>query len=332
NFSIVTWRSLTWTNSSSRKANRGGGISEVVDEILSRDPNAAGLSIHWQEFGSNGHEKADYSRGVLERFTRRARKDFYGRFTDSRGITHTLGNVHLKIIANPRLIKKSSVHYAIYFENFHTVDERGVPLIPNHYALPIVADKIAVNHYRCKSKEEFEKKWRRGNATSYTINAELFPHFDNNDEFDDGILKYRVTRSENFSLESDGQRFGRVTKALIENLSGAEISLEAALTCRALSSYLREKFPNDAEYWKICEAKSLEAILKSLGKLTPAEAQIFIRELPNLLGLPYPAEKNLRDAALQILPHLRHFARMKNDNLGYMELDYLHDLLRNLKE
>ena len=104
------------------------------------------------------------------------------------------------------------------------------------------------------------------------------------------------------------------------------------MTCRALSSYLRENFPNDAEYWKICEAKSLEAILKSLGKLNPAEAQLFIRELPNLLDLPYPAVKSLRGAALQIIPHLKHFARMKQDQLGYMALDYLYDLLKIFKE
>ena len=246
-----------------------------------------------------------------------------------------MGNVHLKIIANPRLIKKPSVHYAIYFENFHTVDENCTPLNPTFASLPIVADKIAINHYRCKSKEEFVEKLRRGSATSYTINDELFPHFDNNDEFDDGILKYRAARG-NVTLHPTGLlsnvTMTRVTEALIKNLSGAEISLEAALTCRALSSYLREKFPNDAEQWKICEAKSLEAILKSLGKLTPAEAQIFIRELPNLLGLPYPAVKNLRNAAEQIIPQLRHFARMKKDESGYMALDYLHDLLRNLKE
>ena len=59
------------------KTNRS--ITEVVDEILSNAPNAAGLSIHWQIYGSNGQEKADYSRGVLERFTRRAEKNF-GRF------------------------------------------------------------------------------------------------------------------------------------------------------------------------------------------------------------------------------------------------------------
>ena len=41
-------------------------IVETVDEILSQAPNAAGVIINWQFFGSNGHERADFSRGVLE--------------------------------------------------------------------------------------------------------------------------------------------------------------------------------------------------------------------------------------------------------------------------
>ena len=244
-----------------------------------------------------------------------------------------LGNVHTKIVANPRHIKETrNTHFMIYFEELHAVNENCVPLEPSVGYLPIVADKIAVNHYRCKSKEEFVEKLRRGSPTNYPINDELFVHFDNNDEFDDGILKYLSARAENFPRESDEQRLARLTYTLKKNLSGTEISLEAALTCRALSSYLRENFPSDADIWKFSEAKSLDAILKSFGKATPAEAQLFIRELPNLLGLPYPAVNDLRGAAEQIIPLLRHLARMRQDDSGYMALDYLQDLLKIFKE
>ena len=41
-----------------------GSIMELVDEILSQDPKASGMSIHWHCFGTNGEEKADFSRGV----------------------------------------------------------------------------------------------------------------------------------------------------------------------------------------------------------------------------------------------------------------------------
>lgn len=307
-------------------------VVEVVDKILLRDPNAAGLSIHWQEFGSNGLEKADYSRGVLERFTRRARKDFYGKFTDSNSTTHTLGNVHLKVIANPRLIKQAGVHYSIYFAGLYSVNEIGQPLAPGHYSYPIVADKIAINHYRCKSKEEFVDKLRRGNATNYPINDELFRHFDNNEEFDDGILKYQAERAENFSLESDEQKFNRVIEALIEALSsygnGKIFDMETALTCLSLSSYLRGKFPNDSDDWRICEKKSLEAILESIRNLTPAEAQLFIRELPKVLRLPYPAVEKILHNALKIIEQMMAFARVNKAWPDYIELDYLRDILK----
>ena len=315
------------------KLTLGGCIVDVVDEILSHDPNAAGLSIHWQEFGSNGLEKADYSRGVLERFTKRARKDFCDKYTDSKGNIHNLGNMHLKVIANPRFIKQTgSPHYANYFTGFYSVNERNTPLAPNNFSYPIVADKIAVNHYRCKSKEEFQDKLRRGSATNYPINDELFIHFDNNDEFDDSILKYRDARAENFSLESNEQKLNRVTDALIETLSsyagGKIFDLETTLTCLALSTYLRENFPNDSAMWQTCEKTSLEAILKSIGELSIAEAQLFIRELPRFLSLPYPAVEEIRRGALEIIQQMISFARSNKAWSYYTELDYLKDILK----
>lgn len=311
----------------------GGCIIDIVDEILSQDPNAAGLSIHWQEFGSSGLEKADYSRGVLERFTQRARKDFYSKFTDSKGRVHNLGNIHLKVIANPRFINQTGgPHYVNYFSGFYSVNESGIALAPNFYSYPIVADKIAINHYRCKSKEEFQDKLRRGSPINYPINDELFNHFDNNDEFDDGILKYRDKRTNNFSLESNEQKLNRVTDALIETLSsyvgGKIFDLETTLTCLSLSNYLLERFPNNSNEWTTCEKTSLEATLKSIESLKPAEAQLFIRELPNLLRFPYPIVKQLRRAALEIINQMINLSRMKRAWRDYFELIYLKDILK----
>ena len=304
------------------KTNRS--IVEVAAEILSRDSKAAGLGIHWQEFGSNNHEKADYSRGVLERFTRRARKNFYKSFTDSRGNNHILGNVHLKTLSNPRLVKQATAHYANYFEDFHSVDEKSTALASNTGIIfPIFADKIAVNHYRCKSKEEFTDKLRRGSATNYPINNELFAHFDNNEVFDDGILKYRAARAQNFSIESDENRINRVTESLTEILSayanGKIFDVETALTCRAVSSYL---------HLKVHEEASLAAILNSLKGITVAEAQLFIRDLPNLLTLPYPAVKEIHEISSQIIAKMIPFFRMNQSWQDYCELDYLRDVLR----
>ena len=298
------------------KSNRA--ISEVVDEILSCDQNAAGLSFHWQIFGSNGHEIADYSRGVLERFTRRAPSDD--------GI-----NKFVKTIADPRKIRFSqTMHFMYFFEPFYSVTEK-LKLIINNVSLPIVTEKIVVNHYHAKSFEEYKvtkmrRGWPCGSENPYS--DKLFNTYDRNEVFDDGILKYRAARAEKFSLESDAARFNRVTEALTETLSGAEFSLETALTCRALSAYLCEHFPNDADYWKICEEASVGAILKSLEGINITDAQLLIRELPNLLTLPYPAVKDLRNTTLQIISLMKNIYHLNYMWKDYIEMDYISDLLK----
>ena len=299
------------------KSNRS--IVEVVDEILSADSLAAGLAINWQCFGSNGQETADYSRGVLERFTRRAAKDWSG-------------NNQVKTIANPRAIDFIGLpHYAIYFESLAAVNENG-DVVPAEFNKPVTAEKIVVNHYHCKSWEEYAQKSGRGYACA-TADVEQYPRakFDSmnhNDEFDDGILKYRAARAENFSIESRDERLARVIETLTETLTAFNGDMETALTCRALATFLRERFPADADYWAICERRALEAILKSLNGATQFEAQLLIRDLPNLLRLPYPAVKDIHNAARDLLAQFMNVFGTRYWWKFYVDFDYLRDLLK----
>ena len=119
-----------------------------------------------------------------------------------------------------------------------------------------------------------------------------------------------------------------MTKNLSAYASGEVLSLETALTCRALSTYLRENFPNDAPRWKIYEEASLAAIVKSFRSVNEAEAQLLIRDLPKLLRLPYPVVKDLRNAILQIIPQLMNVMRLNIMFKDYVELDYTQDLLK----
>ena len=300
------------------KTNRN--IVEVVDGILSKDKNAAGLAINWQVFGSNGQERADYSHGVLERFTRRAPNNWYSRFS-SRGVG---GNNLVKTIANPLKIKFWSIpHYPIYFEGVYSVNE-NLNIVSGQSNFPVTADKIAVNHYYAKSREEFNFKQRRGRAdTGGGYEDNWFDKYDRNEVFDDGILKYRAARAENFTLESGEDRINRVTEVLTEILSGysagKNFGLETALTCRAVSTYLN---------LKVYEEASISAILNSLKGITIAEAQLLIRDLPNLLKLPYPLVKEIRKVALNILSQFIEVAKMRRDWSRYKELDYINDLLK----
>ncbi len=170
-------------------------VVEVVDEILSDKPQAAALGINWRCFGSNFQETADYSRGVLERFTRRAPNDWLGEdYVPEKN--NIAGNAHIKKIANPRRIRFFvNPHFAVLFENHFSINENGKP-ISNYANYPVTAEKIVVHHYMTKSREEYARKVQRGNAdllvNQYAM--EKFASEDRNEIFDDSILKYRAAR------------------------------------------------------------------------------------------------------------------------------------------
>ena len=265
--------------------------------------------------------KADYSCGVLERFTRRAEKN-----SDK--------NEAVKSIVNPRRVNFFfNPHSAYYFEKYHAVNER-LGIVNGVGNNPVTAEKIVVNHYNMKSREEFYLKQKRGRAdVMYTYSDDWFDERDRNEEFDDDILSYRAARAEKFSFEDNRQKLERVTEALIENISGcAANKIETILTCRALSTYLRERFPNDADYWKICEEASLKAIVQTTASgITFVESELFLRELPNLLILPYPAVEDLRDLCLKIISQLINVMHFNNMWKDYVELEYLNRLLQTWK-
>ena len=283
----------------------GQSIVEIVDKILSRDESAAALGINWQIFGSNGHDTADYSRGVLERFTRRAEKNFSSmkreEIYSAKGESK-FGNLLVKTIANPRETSHFyNPHFAVCFNGFQTVNENGRP-VEKFFNVPITADKIVVNHYYIKSREEFLTKFNRGRSdidAGYHLN--VFDRYDINDVFDDDILKYRARRAESFSLEDDATRFRRVEKVLIDTLTAqspfdasAEFfagKLETFLTCRKLAELLGTRIGS-----KSAEEYALVWIYQTLntdGACTYADLQLFVDELPEILSRPFPTTKKI---------------------------------------
>ena len=312
----------------------GGGIIDVVDEILPRNPNAAGLAVNWQMFGSNGQEKADYSRGVMERFTRRYPKPKTAPKTS-----------WIKTVANPRKINfYSTSHCPFYFEGCYSVNENG-NVAPGQEIPFVHAEKIILNHYHTKSHEEYLKKIARGpadgNIRTYEryAKATAFEPNGYDGEFDDGILRYRDERAKTFKLPDKSQAPARLLNALTTNLSPTLLpttppqfyagKMETFLTCRAVAEYLKTHL-TDAEPAKFFEEAALKAILRTLasGGMTFADVRLLLRELPNLLGLPYPVTKDLRDACLNIIPQLMKTLRENIMWRDYVELDYLQSLLK----
>ena len=313
------------------KSNRA--VAEVVDEILSDIPNTAGLAINWQLFGSNGQEKADYSRGVLERFTRRAFEN--APFFDANG--KRSGDAHVKIIANPRFMQyMDSPHKAIYFDGKFVVNTNGEHLL-TFYNDPALYDKIVVNHYCIKSLEEFLNKQKKNRADNGEYrNLDYFSTNDRNEVFDDGILKYRVARAENFSFESDDQKINRLINSLVRTLkkNSSEDSyvdkLETFLTCRAVAEKFQIKI-GDTSAEEIALAWIYRTLVKA-DPLTYAEVQMFLRALPEILTRPFTVCKEIKTLMQEdIIPRTCEVLKGK----GYWEmrsnLFYVQKLLRLIK-
>lgn len=298
-------------------------IAETLDEILTANP-AAGVAINWQLFGSGGHVDADYSRGVLERFCRRAPTDWVVPIP-KRDIPG--GNSQIKTVADPRKINFfTSAHFPIYFAGCHAVNERG-HFVEGYCNNPVTAEKIAVNHYNTKSRAEFNVKVQKGRADKSTnyFTADWFDLYDRNEIFDDGILKYRASRAKDFSVETAAEKIRRMNDALIKNLSAGG-NLETALTCRAVVENLRGKFSD--ERLKIFSDASLAAVVNSVDGLNFSDAQLFISELPKLLAVKSPVTAEVQAAAIQVVEQMMNFMRANEFWKDFSDLDFLRRMIK----
>ena len=314
-------------------------IVEVLDEILSEDPKAEGLGINWHCFGSNFQEKADLSRGVLERFTRRAPTEWG--YIDNE-TEQLYGNWHIKTIANPRKVRVEHIHGAIFFEDCHAVNEKGKPLETIFTNIPPSAEKIIVNHYYCKSLEEVKKR-RSATGDNYLI-------YDKNEIFDDGILKYRDMRKNflNLSEENFFEKiselnqidYNKIFNSLLQNLVPTfpknvpkeflENKIETFLTCLNLSKHLKETLLDETA-GNFFEETALNAIYKTVAasKISFPDSLFLLSELPNILQLNFPAVKNILKICLEIIQHIKNMYRpLFFKYQDYYELDYIERLLK----
>ncbi len=294
--------------------------------------------MNWQHYGSNGLETADYSRGVLERFTRRAPKDYT--------VNNRSYNAFIKNITIPRQIKFIfDPHHIVYFGGHYPVNEMGRPTF-NHLNFPVTAEKIVVNHYYIKSREEFiTKKTPRGWACPGKVpyDEKQFNLYDRNEEFDDGILNYRDARAKIYQPPDNSHVDERLLSALEKNLSPTLSTntpqdfyadkMETFLTCRAVAAYLQTKLADTLQA-KFYEEASLKAVLKSLDQVTLNDGRLFTRELPKLLSLPYPVVNELRAACQQVaIPRITGEIKKVVRGLErvdawqyFVDLDYLQDI------
>ena len=144
-------------------------VTELADYLIKDDNEVLGITLHWMIYGSNGQINADYSKGILERFTRR----------------EAIFNQQIKSVINPRRANYFwTSHFPVGYYGCNFIDVND-----DQYAV--------IHHYHTKSREEYTLKENRGNAIYHKdvfYTDSMFEAHDKNEVYDDSILKYRDTR------------------------------------------------------------------------------------------------------------------------------------------
>lgn len=158
----------------------GVNLYKVIKEIFNMDIDAGGIAVNWRVYGSSGHVTRPKG-GVIKNFLYRAKDEGQG-------------NNCIKTIVNPRKVAFwNHVHYPTYFNGFHSIDEDGKIIKDWQNIINHPLRKLRINHYFCKSQEEWIKRRSMGKADTNNIcdkrTIEEFKKHDNNDIFDDIALK-----------------------------------------------------------------------------------------------------------------------------------------------
>ena len=193
------------------------------------------------------------------------------------------------------------------------------------------AEKIILNHYCVKSKEEFVERKMKANSNPDVYSSsrqwDYFEEHDRNDVFDDEILRYRAVREKTLGggVETLLQRkkidYPRILNSLLQNLLPTinretppqffAGKMETFLTCRAVANHLTAIKILDERDGKFFEELALRAIHKTLSTgMTFADAQLLISEIPTLLTLNYPAVNDIRGVLIKIIQQMTEILRL----------------------
>ena len=137
-----------------------------------------------------------------------------------------------------------------------------------------------------------------------------FAKYDQNQEFDDGILKYRDARAKIYQPPSNHEVI-ITEQTLLDNAD----NMEVLLTCLFNAPQLQEQ--------------SLNTILKLLaGEPAFADVQLLFKSLPEILSLNYPAVAGIKGLATKNIDLLMSNAHSRSDWQRYTWLDFSRRLLK----
>lgn len=155
-------------------------IFPFVNKVL-KNKKVGGLAVNWLIFGSSGY--VNRPKGlVTDNYIYRANTNFNK-------------NHHIKTIFNPRKVFYFSItHYPNYLPGYVAVDE-NLQRVSGAFSKNVNVKKIRINHYYCKSKQEYLMKRKRG-AGDVLGKRRLseFDEHDKNDVLDTSLHDYNKSK------------------------------------------------------------------------------------------------------------------------------------------
>ncbi|UQZ89794.1 hypothetical protein C4J81_11475 [Deltaproteobacteria bacterium Smac51] len=164
-------------------------LREVLEAL---PPDASQLLAGWMVYGSDGHETRPD--GLVTQNYKRRMPD---------GLPQMV-----KAIIKPRMFFRVSIHFNKSVIRGKTVDANGTEIILPSDRLPppmrLPQDKIRINHYHCKSWEEYQLRRARGDAaegSGHKYTRKLFDELDHNEVFDPIMESYAEALEEAVALQ-----------------------------------------------------------------------------------------------------------------------------------
>lgn len=157
-------------------------VYNVVSELIRKaGKGAAGIGVNWCIYGS-AHLENKPKGLIMENFIYRSKS----------GIETHWGNFHIKTICNPRLVKNFiSPHYPIYKLGGYNINDSGEKRLWGWFCHDVKWQNLRINHYYCKSKEQYIQKVSRGFGDRVgEYDMKQFNDYDLNDVKDESMLVY----------------------------------------------------------------------------------------------------------------------------------------------
>jgi hypothetical protein len=176
-------------------------VSDILRENFAGAPS---VLCNWKIFGSSGHERAD-DRLCIDRFARSSLPDFHS-------------NRNVKSIVRPEHVEMAFIHNHYLKDGVPVLSDGSEKKDPRGQLSDPVYGHLQINHYACKSREEFMQKKRSKGLADHPLDdpnairsIEMFVDADRND------LEDRSARRFIGQVEAESKKLKAYIEASKEN-------------------------------------------------------------------------------------------------------------------